>query len=306
MIICCGEALIDMLPRELAEGGTGYLPATGGAVFNTAIALGRLGMPTGFFSGLSNDMFGAQLRDYLEKSNVDHSFCIRSDNPTTLAFVKLTFGHAEYAFFDNESAGRMLLEDNLPTFPDTVRALQFGAISLIPEPCGSAYESLMRRERDRCVIALDPNIRPGFIANRDVHLARMNRMIAMSDIVKLSDEDARWFDAARSFEDLAADWLTRGPKLIIMTRGSEGAIGVTQNFQVAAETPKVDVIDTVGAGDTFNAGLLTALDAGGFLTKDRLADISPTVLREALAFASKTAAITVSRAGANPPWAEEL
>ncbi len=146
MILCCGEALIDMLPRTSTLGEDAYAPYAGGAIFNTAIALGRLGVPTGFFTGLSDDMMGDILRDTLRKSGVDYSYCATLSRPTTVAFVKLVDGHATYAFYDENTAGRMITEAELPAVGDECEALHFGAISLIPEPCGSTYEALLARE----------------------------------------------------------------------------------------------------------------------------------------------------------------
>jgi len=305
MILCCGEALIDMLPRRSTEGERAFAPYSGGAVFNTAIALGRLGTPTGFFSGLSSDFFGDQLVADLAAAGVDASFCARTPHPTTLAFVTLTDGKADYAFFDEGSAGRLLDEAALPDIPDTVRALHFGAISLIPEPCGSAYETLMRRHAGRRVISFDPNIRPGFIKDRPRHLARMRRMLALSDIVKVSDEDLAWFDEG-PFDAVAPRWLESGPRLVVMTRGAGGAVALGPEGRVEVPAVAVKVADTVGAGDTFNAGLLAALDRRGLLDRAALARLSGGDLAEALAFAARAAAICVSRPGANPPWAHEM
>ncbi|MFT6683500.1 MAG: fructokinase, partial [Loktanella salsilacus] len=144
MIICCGEALIDMLPRETPAGEAAFAPYAGGAVFNTAIALGRLGSQVQFFSGLSSDLFGEQLRTVLADSKVDSSPSHISDRPTTLAFVRLLNGHATYAFYDENTAGRMLTAADLPDI--TADALFFGGISLVVEPCGEAYKALMLRE----------------------------------------------------------------------------------------------------------------------------------------------------------------
>src|SRR5436305_1682188 len=142
MLVTCGEALIDMLPRKGGDGASVFEPFVGGSVFNVAIALGRLGVPAGFFGGLSTEFFGAMLKQALEKSRVDVSYANISDRPTTLAFVTLIEGHARYAFFDEHSAGRMLTEADLPAFPAALKALHFGSFSLAAEPCGSAYESL--------------------------------------------------------------------------------------------------------------------------------------------------------------------
>src|SRR5262249_16648978 len=155
----------------------------GGALFNSAIALGRLGAPVEFFCGLSSDLFGQQLRDVLAASKAGSRYAPLSARPTTLAFVRLTGGHASYTFYDENTAGRMLTEADLPNLDADIDAMLFGAVSLIPEPCGSAYEGLMKREHDMRVMMLDPNIRPGFIPDKAKHLARMRRMIAMADIV---------------------------------------------------------------------------------------------------------------------------
>ena len=306
MIVCCGEALIDMLPRETAQGEGAFAPYAGGAIFNTAIALGRLGIPTGFFTGLSDDMFGDILRATLKAANVDFSPCATLPLHTTLAFVKLVHGHASYAFFDENTAGRMITEKDLPALADACEALHFGAISLIPEPCGSTYEALMRREHDKRVISFDPNIRPGFIEDREAHLARMNRMAAMSDIVKFSDEDLAWFGMEGSHEALAAVWLKRGPMLVLITWGADGAVGYTGNHKVEVASERVMVVDTVGAGDTFDAGVLASLKRNNLLTKAAVANLSDEAVREALALGARAAAVTVSRAGANPPWRHEL
>lgn len=306
MILCCGEALIDMLPRQSADGEAVYLPASGGAVFNTAIALGRLSVPTAFFTGLSTDFFGAQLKAALEASKVDLSHVRFSARPTTLAFVKLVDGHASYAFYDENSAGRMLVEADLPMLRPETQALHFSCISLIPEPCGSTYEALMRREKDGRVIMLDPNIRAAFVPDKETHLARMRRMIAMADIVKLSDEDLTWFGESGTHDEIAARWLGMGPKLVVITAGSKGASGWTKDGKVSVASRRVTVVDTVGAGDTFNAGILAALHDTGMLTKRAVASLSAEQVESALSLASAAAAVTVSRAGANPPWRNEL
>lgn len=306
MILCCGEALIDMLPRETTEGGTAFVPFAGGSVFNTAIALGRLSVPTGFFSGLSSDFFGEVLRDALARSNVDYSYSAISDRPTTLAFVRLVDGQARYAFYDENTALRMLSESDIPLIDDAIDALLFGCISLISEPCGSVYEVLMTREASKRVMFLDPNIRAGFITDREKHLARMKRMIALADVVKLSDEDLDWFGEKGSHDEIAAEWLKLGPKLIVITKGAHGADAYTAKATVRVPGVKVDVVDTVGAGDTVNAGILASLHGQGLLTKDAVANLDEDQIHAAVALGVRAAAITVSRAGANPPWAHEM
>ncbi|BCH34067.1 carbohydrate kinase [Mesorhizobium sp. L-8-10] len=306
MIVCCGEALIDMLPRESTTGEPAFAPYAGGAVFNSAIALGRLGVPTEFFSGLSSDLFGQQIREVLASSNVGSIYAVVSERPTTLAFVRLVDSHATYTFYDENTAGRMLSEEALPALDGAVDAMLFGAISLIPEPCGSAYEALMKREHARRVTMLDPNIRPGFIPDKQKHLARMRRMMAMADIVKLSDDDLAWFGETGSHAEIATRWLEAGPKLVIITSGAKGAEGFTHRHRVSVAAPRVAVVDTVGAGDTFNAGVLASLHDQGLLTKPSLAALSEAAVHAALSLGATAAAVTVSRAGANPPWRREL
>src|SRR5690606_30787115 len=215
MILCCGEALIDMLPRRTTADEPAFAPYAGGAVFNTAVALGRLGTPVEFFSGISTDLFGQQLVRVLAESRAGTRYAHFSARPTTLAFVDLKDGHASYLFYDEGTAGRMLSPQDLPELADDVDAMLFGANSLIEEPCGSTYEALMAREHGRRVVMLDPNIRPGFIPGRARHAERIRRMVAMADIVKLSDEDLKWFGETGAQEEIVRRWLDRGPKLIV-------------------------------------------------------------------------------------------
>ncbi|MEW6630016.1 MAG: carbohydrate kinase [Pseudomonadota bacterium] len=306
MILCCGEALIDMLPRTTTEGEAAFAPYVGGAVFNSAIALGRLGAPAGFFSGLSSDLFGGQFREALGASKVSSTYAHTSPRPTTLAFVRLNNGQATYTFYDENTAGRMLTIDDLPKLGTEIEAMLFGAISLISEPAGSAYEEFMRREHGSRVMMLDPNIRPNFIPDKAKHLRRIREMMAMADIVKLSDEDLNWFDEAGSHEDVIRNWLERGPKLIVVTHGSEGAVGYSREHRVTVMPRKVTVVDTVGAGDTFNAGILASLHEQGLLTKAAIGSLPEDAIRKALELGAKAAAVTVSRAGANPPWRHEI
>jgi fructokinase len=306
MILSCGEALIDMLPRQTSTGEACYMPVAGGAVYNTAIALGRLGAPSGFFSGISTDFFGDILVKYLGESNVDTKYVVRSDHPETLAFVKLVDGAAQYAFYDEGTSGRLLAQTDIPALDASVSALQFGAISLIPEPCGGTYEEMMRREHKSRVISFDPNIRTSFIKDKPAHRARMERMLGMSDIVKLSDEDLAFFDAGGDFDGFAAKLLSGNAKLVVMTKGPDGAVAIGKSGKVSVPGLKVTVIDTVGAGDTVNAGILAWLHKSEKLTKDALETLSRDDTAAALSLAVRAAAVTVSRAGANPPWENEL
>ena len=305
MILCAGEALIDMLPRETSAGEAAFAPHAGGAVFNTSIALGRLGVPTQFYSGISNDLFGEVLTGALAASNVDASLAHRSDQPTTLAFVKLVDGHASYAFYDENTAGRMLPLDSLPD--TSADALFLGGISLAVEPCAGTYAALLKREASSKVTMIDPNIRPTFIKDEAVYRARIAEMIGLADIIKLSDEDLDWIDPEGDTADKARKMVADNDlKLLCITEGSKGVTGYTPTQEIFVAANKATVVDTVGAGDTFNAGLLASLHNAGLLTKSGVASLSDDAVRDALSLGAKTAAITVSRAGANPPWASEL
>ncbi len=308
MILCCGEALIDMIPKPTKADQDGYVPYSGGAIFNTAIGLGRLGIQAGMLSGVSHDLFGQQLVTALTASHVDVTTLMRSERPTTLAFVQLTDGHATYTFYDENSAGRMITPVDLPDLSDEVTALYFGGISLCANPAASTYLALMEREAEKRVIVLDPNIRPGFIEDIAGYRARLDRMIALADVVKVSDEDLNWiFPGPESLTEKLGKMRAAGPSVVILTRGSDGSSAfLSDGSEVSAGVERVEVVDTVGAGDTFNAGVIASLSDQGILTKGGLRNAKPQQVEAALSFGARVAAVTVSRAGANPPWRHEL
>ena len=308
MIVCCGEALIDMIPSVDPEGGQVFRPHAGGAVFNTAIALGRLGIDSRFLSGISTDMFVQTLLDELHNSNVITDLVMRSDRPTTLAFVGLENGQASYVFYDENTAGRMLFPDNLPRIPRTAKAMFFGGISLINEPAADFYLALALRESKKRVIVADPNIRANFVTDEKRYRARLDRLMACVDILKVSDEDLDWLVPGPLTQiEKATALQEKGPALVVLTRGSGGACALF-GFDMKIEVPvqKVEVADTVGAGDTFNAGVLASLSESGLLDRAGIAAIGKADLTGALEFGARVAAITVSRPGANPPWLSEV
>ncbi|MEL6967506.1 MAG: carbohydrate kinase [Pseudomonadota bacterium] len=315
MIVTCGEALIDMVPRNLPEGDDVYLPVPGGAHFNTAIALGRLGEAAGLVTSLSQDLFGDQLMAALAASNVSTALVVHSPQPTTLAFVKLTDGHASYSFFDENSAGRLFQERALPEIPADVDCLHFGGICLIPDPCGATYEALMRRERHR-LISFDPNIRQNFVQDETAFRGRISRMAAMADIIKVSDEDLAWLAKGHTSEAqapdaqapdaLVRDWLAGTAAVVLVTKGAHGVDVYTRDGETTIPAQATTVVDTIGAGDTFNAGFLSGLREAGLLSKETLSAASLSQLTPAVEKAVQVAAVTCCRAGANPPWADEL
>ncbi|MGJ8547545.1 MAG: carbohydrate kinase family protein [Sulfitobacter sp.] len=308
MILCCGEALIDMIPAATSAGRDGFVPHPGGAVFNTAIALGRLGLRAGMLTGISTDIFGAQLLEALRASHVDTAHVVTSNRPSTLAFVHLQDGHATYNFFDENSAGRMLAPADLPDLSPEVSALYFGGISLACDPGAASYAALLARHHDTRAVMIDPNIRAPFITDIAAYRARLDLMFRCADIVKVSDEDLNWLvPEPLSLEDKVKIVQAKGPSVVILTQGGAGATGfLASGAQVHVPAQRVKIVDTVGAGDTFNAGVLAKLADLGALQKSALADLAPDILRQALAHGAAVAAVTVTRAGANPPWAEEV
>jgi len=304
MILCMGEALIDMIP----EPGGGYRPQPGGAVYNTAVALGRLGAPTSFLWPISRDDFADLLLRPLAEAGVDISTCPRSDRPTTLAFVTFAQGDARYSFRDEGSAGRMFAPPDLPPVPPDLEALFIGGISLAADPCGATVETFALKAADSGVpVMLDPNPRPAFITDEPAYRARLDRLFGLSAIVKLSADDSAWLWPGRSAEAVAATLLARGVSLVLIPRGAGGATATTPRQHVEVRAAPVTVADTIGAGDSFDAGLLDALRQQGALgAGGTLVDLDEAALAAALRRASRVAAVTVSRLGADPPWAHEL
>ena len=301
MILCAGESLIDMVPQD-----GGFRPLAGGSVYNTAIALGRLEEAVAYLWPISHDPFGEVLLRPLKDAGVNTDLCPRTDRLTTLALVTLAGGEARYSFYDEGSAGRMLTAQDIPALPDSVDALFAGGISLVPDPCGAAIESLIARDGGRLPVMLDPNIRPFFIADADAYRSRLSRLIAGADIVKLSGDDLDWLYPGMTPDDAARQVLSQGPRLVLQTGGAAGARAHWAGDPVAVPAIRTTVADTIGAGDTFNAGVLASLRRQGVLTKAGLAAITADQIASALSLGAQAAAITVSRPGANPPWAHEM
>ncbi|MEU9117611.1 carbohydrate kinase [Streptomyces sp. NPDC048483] len=320
MIVVAGEALIDLVPSSQGPSGNGRLPALlprrGGGPYNTALALGRLGSPTAFCSRVSTDTFGEALLDGLHTDGVDTSLVQRGDEPTTLAVADISpDGSAGYGFYVDGTADRLFVLP--PALPAGARALSLGTCSLVLEPGASAYEALLRREAARGVCtALDPNIRPGLIPDADAYRARFRSWLPHLTLLKLSEEDAAWLAGAgadradgswNAVSAVAGEWLGHGPAAIVITRGGDGLTVLTPGGgEVGVPGHRVEVVDTIGAGDTVNAALLHRLDAHDALSRDALAALGPDDWRDILGFAARAAAVTCSRAGAEPPYAAEL
>ena len=306
MIICAGESLIDMVSfRGEAE----YTPHVGGSNFNSSIALGRLGADSYYFGAISNDNYGELIENTLRHSNVKQDFIIKTNRPTTLAYADVIDGIAEYTFVDEHSAGRLLDTTSLKPFLDGVKkakALLVGGISLQAEPCGSSWQWLIEGVSGHLPIYFDANIRPDFIEDKQRYFDRFVELTSKVDIIKISDEDYRYLFGAQDFTEISKSWLNNGVKLVILTLGSDGAKVLYRDHEVSVQSNKVDVLDTIAAGDTFNAGFLLSLDKQGLLDRESLNSIGETQLKTALTFANKVASITVTKKGANPPWLEEL
>ncbi|MFJ6695232.1 carbohydrate kinase [Streptomyces sp. NPDC091272] len=300
MIVVAGEALIDLVPQAAGDALAPLLPARGGGPYNTAVALGRLGADVAFCSRISTDAFGASLVERLHEEKVSTALLQRGPEPTTLAVASIDpGGSAAYGFYVEGSADRLF--EAPAQLPDAVTALSFGTCSLVLEPGASAYERLMRREAARgTFVALDPNIRAGLIADPDAYRTRFLGWLPHVALLKLSEEDADWL--GRDVEG----WLAAGPAAVVLTRGGAGLTAYTQNGEHSAPGVPVDVVDTIGAGDTVNAALLHALSARGALSREAVAALDPAGWREVLALAVRAAAVTCSRAGAEPPYAHEL
>lgn len=294
VIVVAGESLIDLVP-DGAEGPLSpLLPRPGGGPYNTAVALGRIGAEAAFCSRVSTDAFGEALVDGLRAAGVATGLVQRGPEPTSLAVASVgPDGSARYGFYVEGTADRLFaLPDRLP---EGARAVAFGTCSLALEPGASAYEALLRRSSgDGAFTLLDPNVRPGLIPDPAAYRERFAGWLPYVSLLKLSEEDAAWLGGS------PAEWLERGPAAVVLTRGSGGLTVFTRAYEVSVPAVRVRVVDTIGAGDTVNAALLHGL-AG----RDAAA-LSREEWRELLSFAARAAAVTCTRAGAEPPYGHEL
>lgn len=304
-IALTGEALIDFTAGE--GGSLAFLGHEGGSPLNTAVACARLGQPTGFLTQLSTDLFGERLMAFLERNGVDTRLILRSDAPSTLAFVERTPQTNRYAFYTRGSADATWAPEPLPQLPAECRFLHFGSISLLQEPASSRITDLVAAYAGRCVIVFDPNVRPSLIPDMTAYRARVTGWFARADLVKLSDEDAALLAPGRPVDALAAECLTAGARAVIVTRGGAGAtLWRTGRAPLTVAAPRVEVVDTIGAGDTFTAGLSVALLAHGVEHPAQLAELGDDHWRAVMRFAAIAAALNCTREGADPPTLEAV
>lgn len=306
MILVCGEALYDLFGEETPS-GLAFDARIGGSPFNVAVGLARLGLPVAYFGGLSRDMLGRRLQAALAAEGVDLTHVALKDAPTTLSLVGVgPDGSPAYSFYGIGAADRMVTSDDLPDLGEDCAAVHIGSFSTLVEPVGDSLLALVKRESSRRVIAYDPNVRPTVVPEMERWRARLDALLPHVHILKISAEDMASLYPGTDAAAVATDWLDRGPRLIVVTRGSEGAEAFAGGRRVAVPGRNVAVVDTVGAGDTFQAALLTALADRGLLAIEALSTLDEATLAQALTFAAAAAAITCARRGADLPTRADL
>ena len=300
-IVVGGEALVD-----LVAGGGGELDAhLGGGPFNCARTLGRLEQPVAFLGRLSTDRFGARMRAQLQEDGVSLDAVVETEDPTTLALAEVDAeGAATYRFYvGGTSAPGLTEEDALRVLPERVEMLHVGTLGLVFEPTAAALEAVVERVAGEALVMLDLNIRPPVLRDPEHYRARLQRLLPRTHVVKASDDDLAWLDPRRSEVEAARALLETGPAVVLLTRGGEGVTAVTADGETDVPALKVDVVDTIGAGDAFGGGFLAWWRRSGLGTEDlKRTD----AVLDATRFACVVAGRTVERAGASPPRLAEV
>jgi fructokinase len=307
MFVVCGEALMDVFAAGVTATGMALDARVGGSPFNAAVGLARLAQPVAFFSAVSRDFLGARLMSALAAEGVNTSAVQRSDAPTTLGLVGLDADRVpSYSFYGEGGADRQLQATALEALPQDISAIHLGSYATVVEPIATTLRALVEREHARTLIAYDPNIR----LNVEPDLTRWRNMLEWmlprTQLLKISEEDLQLMLPGTSCDAFAANALHHGVKLLVVTRGAEGSVAWTPQAHASVPSVEVEVIDTVGAGDTFQAALLTWLAEHGSLSASALKSLSRAQLESALGFAARAAAITCSRRGADMPRRSEL
>lgn len=289
----CGEVLIDILPSG---------PVVGGGPANTAKALARLGHDVHFIDGISSDAYGQSAREELLRDGVSLDLALASDKPTCTATVTLdAAGGASYEFLID---GTATFDFAASWLPDPYRyqpqVLHIGTLVTMIEPGASALYDWAMEVAELAPIVFDPNIRPSVQPDRDLYEAAVEKWAALSAVIKVSDDDLAWLFPSQSIDDVANRWINDGAFLVVVTRGADGLVGYTADGRVEVPGVNVDVVDTVGAGDTVGAIVVEAMLAHGLI------ELRGDLLRSVLARAAEAAAITCSRKGAQPPYKHEL
>lgn len=298
-VLVVGEALVDVVVR--ADGSTDEHP--GGSPMNVAIGLARLGRETRLLTRLGQDERGAAVLRHVEASGVRLvEGSVQPVSTSVATAVLAADGSASYVFD--------LVWDLAPAvLPEEPLAVHTGSIAAVLEPGAAAVERIVRDAAGRATTTYDPNLRPDLMGSPDAVLDRVERLVAASDVVKLSDEDAAWLVPGTAPHELAERWLGLGPSVVVLTRGERGMLGLCRAGGVDVPAPRVQVADTVGAGDSAMAALLDGLwrhDLLGGPARGALRAVGTDVLDDVVRRAVRAAAITVSRPGADPPSAAEL
>ncbi len=307
MFIVCGEALFDVFATGDTPTGIGFDGRIGGSPFNVAMGLARLGQPVGFCGGIGTGFAGERLMRALADEGIDNRATARIDAPSTLSLIGLDArGVPSYAFYGHGCADRLLREAHLAAIPLEARAFHFGSYAMVVQPVATTQRALVEREHQRSVISYDPNIRANVEPDLAVWRDTLDWMLPRCHVLKVSDEDLALLYPGRGIEDFAAGALAAGTPLVVVTRGGEGVTGFTARDAVTLPSNTVAVVDTVGAGDTFQAALLTWLVENGRLSPEAIRSLDAASLRAALSFAARAAAITCGRRGADLPRRGEL
>lgn len=306
MFVVCGEALYDMfVTGEGAHGQFGVDARAGGSPFNVALGMARQGAEVGLLTGLSTDAMGRRLAGVLADEGVAPDYLVRTDRRTTLSVVDLgPDGAPAYAFYGSDSADCGLRVDDLPALGDDVTGLHFGSYSIAVTPVADALAALASREAHR-FLSLDPNVRPTIQPDFDVWKARIDPLRRLAGLVKVSDEDLDLLYPGAAPLDIARDWAAQGPGMVVVTRGGGDVLAVRGGDTLTVAARQVDVIDTVGAGDTFQATLLAALGEHADPAA-ALSGMTREGVEALLGRAAAAAAITCSRRGADLPRTADI
>lgn len=296
MIAVAGEALID----AHLEGDV-LRPFPGGGPFNTAVALARLGTPVSFLGAISHDGLGSLLEHTLTSAGVQTDSVVRVDAPTPIALVDTTTPEPSYSFYLLGTAHEAVDSNVLIELPACFAALHVGTLALATDPPASDIVDFAEREARTRVLMVDPNIRPAVITDRAAYLKRFERLCTLADLLKLSTSDITWLYPNHAAREAVSWLLDRGTACVVLTDGADGAEAWTRSGTVRAPAPRVTVVDTVGAGDAFGAGLLTWLWRSDKLSKSLLGSLGSSELEAALRYASAVAAAQCTRASAWGP-----
>jgi fructokinase len=307
MLLACGDALIDFLPVKSVDGRDAAVPVVGGSCLNIAVGMARLGAPAGFVGGISGDLFGRMIADHALASKVDLRYAIRSDHETTLAFIRTVAGEPQYAFYDETTASRSWKYRRGSIAFDAIEAIHVGSTTLTHDSGAAEALAMVEDARGSVTISFDPNCRPNLVSDKRRYVDQMNAFAAIASIVRMSDVDFEYLYGGSEYAGRAQSLVDAGASLVVITRGIKGAQAWhKQAGAVEVEAPIVDVVDTIGAGDSFQAAMLFALRAIGRIGPASLAQTNSEELGRVLSFAAHCAAFTCSRAGADPPRASEV